>query len=130
MFVKKNLPLVTAIAIAASGLCCTTTFAQQPRQYTDQDYAAAEKFMGYNVNPLAYKGVVHAQWLDDDRFWYRAVDDSGVTYMIVEPAKGTRRPSIRASWQRRCPPRRMTISRATLGTSGFKLTRSVKMGRP
>jgi hypothetical protein len=27
--------------------------------------------MAYNVNPLAYKGVVRAQWLDDDRFWYR-----------------------------------------------------------
>ena len=76
MFSNKNSSLVAAaIVIAASGLCCTAIFAQQPRQYTDQDYAAAEKFMSYNVNPLAYKGVVHAQWLDDERFWYRAVDD-------------------------------------------------------
>ncbi len=95
MFVRKYSHLVTAaIAIAANGLCWAASFAQQPRQYTVQDYAAAEKFMSYNVNPLAYKGVVHAQWLDDDRFWYRAVDDSGVTYMIVEPAKGTRTPAF------------------------------------
>ena len=91
MFPMKNLPLVTAaIAIAASGLCCAATFAQQPRLYTTQDYAAAEKFMIYNVNPLAYKGVVRAQSLDGDRFWYRAVDDVSVTFMVVDPAKGTR----------------------------------------
>src|SRR5271170_4280770 len=95
MFPKKNPPLVTAtIAIAAGGLCCIASFAQQPRQYTTQDYAAAEKFMSYNVNPLAYKGVVRAQWLDGDRFWYRAVDDAGVTYMVVDPAKGTRTPAF------------------------------------
>ncbi len=45
--------------------------------------------MSYNVNPLAYKGVVRAQWLDDDRFWYRAVDGSEITYHIVDPAKKT-----------------------------------------
>jgi dipeptidyl-peptidase 4 len=95
VFLKKNPPFVTAaIAIAAIGLCCAATFAQQLRQYTDQDYAAAERFMSYNVNPLAYKGVVHAQWLEDERFWYRAVDDSGVTYMVVDPAKGTRVPAF------------------------------------
>ena len=91
MFPKKNSRLVTAvIAIAAGSLCSIASFAQQPRQYTTQDYADAEKFMSYNVNPLAYKGVVRAQWLDEDRFWYRAVDDDGVTFMVVDPAKGTR----------------------------------------
>jgi dipeptidyl-peptidase-4 len=95
MFPKKNLPLVTAaIAVAAGGLCSIASFAQQPRQYTTQDYAAAEKFMSYNVNPLAYKGVVRAQWLDGDRFWYRAVDDGGVTFMVVDPAKEKRTPAF------------------------------------
>ena len=61
--------------------------------------------MSYNVNPLAYKGVVRAQWLDEDRFWYRAVDDDGVTFMVVDPAKGTRTPAFdQGSWQRRWPP--------------------------
>ena len=50
--------------------------------------------MSYNVNPLAYKGVVRAQWLDEDRFWYRAVDDDGVTFMVVDPAKGKRTPAF------------------------------------
>jgi dipeptidyl-peptidase 4 len=95
MFVTKNSVLAAAaFALVAGSLCCSLTFAQQPKQYTDQEYAAAEKFMGYNVNPLAYKGLVHAQVLGDNRFWYRAADDSGVIYMIVDPAKGTRTPAF------------------------------------
>ncbi len=94
MSLKKISCLGAALGIVASGLCCSSAFAQQPRQYTKQEYAAAEKFMSYNVNPLAYKGVVRAQWLDDDRFWYRAVDDTGATYMVVDPAKGTRTPAF------------------------------------
>jgi len=77
---------------AALALVCIPALAQQPRQYTDQDYARAEKFLAYNVNPLAYKGQVSAQWLDDDRFWYREVDDSGINYVLVDPEKGSRKP--------------------------------------
>ncbi|HKF47044.1 MAG TPA: DPP IV N-terminal domain-containing protein [Terracidiphilus sp.] len=78
--------------IVAIALCGVAALAQQPRQYTDADYAAAEKFMSYNVNPLAYKGEVKANWLDDNRFWYRAVDDTGISYVMVDPATGTREP--------------------------------------
>jgi dipeptidyl aminopeptidase/acylaminoacyl peptidase len=76
------------LAILVAG--CTAVVGQQAKQYTAQDYAAAERFMGYNVNPLAYKGVVKAQWLDDGRFWFRDVDEHGTTYVLVDPAKGTR----------------------------------------
>jgi hypothetical protein len=78
------------MTFAALGIGCATGLSQQPKQYTNQDYAAAERFMGYNVNPLAYKGVVKAQWLDDGRFWYRDVNQSGVSYIAVDPVKGTR----------------------------------------
>jgi len=50
--------------------------------------------MSYNVNPLAYKGVVHARWLDDGRFWYRDVDSSGTTIVLVDPARGTHVPAF------------------------------------
>jgi dipeptidyl aminopeptidase/acylaminoacyl peptidase len=82
----------SAGALAASALMCAAALAQQPRQYTNQDYAAAEKFMFYNVDPLAFKGLVKSQWLDDGRFWYRAVDEKGNSYVLVDPAKGTRAP--------------------------------------
>ena len=83
-------PAGAAVALAAICVAAQT----QQRQYTDADYAAAEKFMSYNVNPLAFKGQVNAQWMGDGRFWYRAVDESGITYMVVDPAKGTRAPAF------------------------------------
>jgi dipeptidyl-peptidase 4 len=89
---ERSMPRTSARALAAVTLMCTGALAQQPRQYTAQDYAAAEKFMFYNVDPLAFKGLVNAQWLDDGRFWYRAVDERGNSYILVDPAKGTRVP--------------------------------------
>jgi len=80
-------PCVTACAILA--LICVAS-AQQPKQYTTEDYAAAERFMSYNVNPLAWQGVVKAESLDNGRFWYRDASQSGIDYILLDPAKGTR----------------------------------------
>jgi dipeptidyl aminopeptidase/acylaminoacyl peptidase len=92
MMPKKTSFTMTAATIATFTLVCLTGIAQQPRQYTAQDYAAAERFMPYNMNPLAYKGQVRAQWMDDNRFWYRDVDETGISYALVNPATGTRGP--------------------------------------
>jgi len=86
----NSIPRCATATLGSIVVCCAVAIAQQPRQYTASDYAAAEKFMSYNINSLAYKGVVHAQWLDDERFWYRDADEHGVTYMLVDPARGTR----------------------------------------
>ncbi len=72
----------------------TAALAQQPRQYTKEDYAKAEKFMGYNVTPLAYAGVVRAKWLDDGRFWYRDYKSNGWDYVIVDPANKSKAPAF------------------------------------
>jgi dipeptidyl-peptidase 4 len=84
------IPLCIAFVAAVFALCCVKGMGQSERQYTTQDYAQAERFMPFNVNPLAYQGLVRAKWLDDERFWYRAVDASGASYMLVDPRKGTR----------------------------------------
>jgi dipeptidyl-peptidase 4 len=68
--------------------------AQQPRQYTNDDYARAEKFMSYNVNSLAYTGVVRARWLDDGRFWYRDYKDEGWDFVIVDPVNRSKTPAF------------------------------------
>ena len=90
----NNSSILKAAFTASLALCAAAAIAQQPRQYTTEDYAAAEKFMSYNVNPLAYQGVVRAEWLDDGRFWYRAADETGVTYMLVDPANKTSTPAF------------------------------------
>ena len=64
--------------------------AQQPRQYTGDDYARAEKFMPYNVAPLTYTGVVRPKWLEDGRFWYRDFRSEGWDFVIVDPANKTK----------------------------------------
>src|ERR1700677_1125206 len=86
----------TAVFVSAFGMI---GMAQQPRQYTKEDYAKAEKFMPYNVIPLAYPGVVRAKWLDDGRFWYRDsksgdFKSDGWDYVIVDPANKTKSPAF------------------------------------
>jgi dipeptidyl aminopeptidase/acylaminoacyl peptidase len=90
MFRINDSPASAATVVLAAFSFSCAALSQQPKQYTTEDYAAAERFMSYNVNPLAYQGVVRAQWLADGRFWYRDANESGVTYVLVDPAKGTR----------------------------------------
>jgi dipeptidyl aminopeptidase/acylaminoacyl peptidase len=77
-------------------LCCWSgsSAAQAGRVYTAADYAQAEKFMDYNVDPLVYHTVEHPVWLGDGRFWYRDAGPDGVTYMLVDPAKRTEAPAF------------------------------------
>src|SRR5438067_1593068 len=62
----------------------------QTRNLTADDYARAEKFMGYNANPLVLHSGVRPAWLPDDRFWYRVTTENGAEFVLVDPARGTR----------------------------------------
>jgi dipeptidyl aminopeptidase/acylaminoacyl peptidase len=64
-------------------------FAQQ-RPVTSADYAHAERFLSYDVNPLVFGTTVRPTWLPDDRFWFRDVTPSGTQLILVDPARGTR----------------------------------------
>ena len=92
MFEVKGMPALVGI-VALSGLTLSSV-AQQGRQLTTADYAQAEKFMSYNVNPLVYHAVDHPAWLPDGRFWYRDAGPDGATYLLVDPAKGTKGPAF------------------------------------
>ncbi len=95
MLRESSSKLVTAFRrFAVFAVFGTAALGQQPRQYTGDDYAAAERFMSYNINPVASAGVVNARWMDDGRFWYRDADATGVTYVLADPAKGTRAPAF------------------------------------
>src|SRR5580698_10682132 len=91
MFVRQGLSAVAGIAL---GCCVSTSGVAQARQFTNEDYARAEKFMAYNVNPLVYHGVARPTWMDDGRFWYRDSGPDGVTFMVVDPAKWTKAPAF------------------------------------
>src|SRR5258707_13399905 len=89
MFVRTGLLVVAGVLLA-----CTASGLAQGKQLTTEDYARAEKFMGYNVNSLVYHGVARPTWMEDGRFWYRDNGSDGVTFMVVDPAKGTKTPAF------------------------------------
>jgi dipeptidyl aminopeptidase/acylaminoacyl peptidase len=58
---------------------------------TAADYARAEKYLAPNLTGFVVGGSVAANWLPDDRFWYRTTLVNGSTETIlVDPAKKTR----------------------------------------
>jgi dipeptidyl-peptidase-4 len=84
MVVRKTVAVVALVgSLTVSGVA-------QGRQLTTEDYARAEKFMGYNVNSLVYHGVARPTWMADRRFWYRDNGPDGITFMVVDPVRGTK----------------------------------------
>src|SRR2546426_10518052 len=76
--------------IVLVGLVAVMPCFAQTRTLTADDYARAEKFMGYNTNPLVLHSGVWPTWLPDDRFWYRVTTENGTEFVLVDAGKGTR----------------------------------------
>jgi dipeptidyl-peptidase-4 len=91
MFVRKGLLAVAGVVL---GSCFTASGIAQGKQLTTEDYARAEKFMSYNVNSLVYHGVTRPTWMDDGRFWYRDSGPEGASFIVIDPAKGTKAPAF------------------------------------
>ncbi len=85
---------ISAVAFVLAVCCFNSGALAQGKQLTTADYARAEKFMAYNVNPLVYHGVGHPTWMEDGRLWYRDNGPDGVTYMLVDPVKRTKSPAF------------------------------------
>ena len=80
-----------AIVVLLAALVAVPALAQQaPRTLTAADYARAEKYLGYNTNPLVTGAGVRPTWLPDERFWYRNTTADGFEFILVDPAKKTR----------------------------------------
>jgi len=88
MVVRKTVATVALVG------CLTVSGWAQGSQLTTEDYVRAEKFMGYNVNSLVYHGVARPMWMADGRFWYRDNGPEGITFMVVDPVKGTKTPAF------------------------------------
>jgi dipeptidyl aminopeptidase/acylaminoacyl peptidase len=74
-----------AVLLTASPL-----LAQQP-VVTAEDYARAEKFLGYNTSPLVFRTVTQPTWLADERLTYRVrLPDGTSPVMLVDAARGTK----------------------------------------
>jgi len=89
MFAGKRFSTVCGLVLLG-GVISSAAFGQQGRQFTAADYAAAEKFMNYNVGGLVEHGVERPTWLADGRFWFRDRSAAGTTFVLVDPVKGTK----------------------------------------
>jgi hypothetical protein len=78
-------PRASCLAFSLLALC--PVFAQT--KFTAAEYARAEKFMGYNTNPLVARSGVRPNWLPDERFWYRMTTAAG-RFGLVDPEGHTR----------------------------------------
>ena len=65
-----------------------------PRALTANDYARAERFLGPAVSSLVIGGAVAANWLPDERFWYRNQVADGYEFVLVTPATKARKPAF------------------------------------
>jgi len=79
-------PGFLAVALLVSGAAS----AQQRPALTAQDYARAERFMGYNTQALIDGSVSQLHWLANDRLWYRVLTARGSEFIVVDPARKTR----------------------------------------
>ena len=64
--------------------------AQERTQVSAADYARAEHFLSSATRDLVVGGSVSPTWQDDGRFTYPAETASGVTFQVVDPARGTK----------------------------------------
>lgn len=56
------------------------------------DYQRAEQFLTWNTTKLITGDVAIPNWRPDgNRFWYRVTAPSGADFVLVDPARNTRR---------------------------------------
>lgn len=83
---NKKLPLFVVLSIAL----CASAFAQPAQRLTAEDYARAEKMLGYSTAPLIDRNGVRPTFLPDGRFWYQVLTATGREYVVVNPADGAK----------------------------------------
>jgi dipeptidyl aminopeptidase/acylaminoacyl peptidase len=96
----RSIGVLTAIGVALAVPLMAQQADSTRRVLTADDYARAERFMGYNTNPLVFRAAVRPVWIaaqggvagitGDDRFWYRSTIPGGNEFILVDPARATR----------------------------------------
>src|SRR5688572_11072451 len=87
----------SGLMFATAAICFAVSLpgaAQSRATVTVADYERAEKFLNYNTNPLVTNGAVRANWMSDDRFWYRNQTANGHEFILVDAAKATKLPAF------------------------------------
>ncbi|WP_255702651.1 DPP IV N-terminal domain-containing protein [Antarcticibacterium sp. 1MA-6-2] len=59
--------------------------------YTAADYEEAVNSLGFNTYNLVDRASVRPNWLEDGRFWYEVSTNAGKGFVLVDPAKKSRK---------------------------------------
>lgn len=78
------------VSLASLILIPTAMVAQQGPALTSADYNRAERYLGYNVNPLVRYTSTRPAWLASGELWYRLSSTRGSEFMLVDPARKTK----------------------------------------
>src|SRR5258708_2104811 len=89
-----NLSISLVVLFIASSAGAQGQGAFAPRALTADDYARAEKSMGYNTNLLVFRSGVRPSWMSGERFWYRITTAEGSEFVMIDPATGARAPAF------------------------------------
>ncbi len=84
MIVHKT-PLLAALLTVIS---TSPALVHAQRSYTAHDYAQAERWMGYNVNPLVDHTVSDVKYLSDGRVFFRDPAAGTVAFRIADARTG------------------------------------------
>ncbi len=76
------------LLLTLSGFSQTTS---GPQQVTAADYDEAVKYLSFNTNNLVENLRFRPNWLEDGRFWYETTSNGTKEFVLVDPAKGTKK---------------------------------------
>ncbi|MEJ2218289.1 MAG: DPP IV N-terminal domain-containing protein [Gemmatimonadota bacterium] len=90
--------LSVAAFVALAAVLAPPAAAQQtpyaPRTVTAAQYAHAEQFLAPNTAPLVFGASARPVFVDANRFWYRSDTPMGSQFVLVDPARKSRKPAF------------------------------------
>jgi len=87
----RKLLFLVLLSSFAFGVSAQETATNSTGKITAEDYARAEKMLGYNTAPLIDRAGVRPTFLPVGRFWYRILTPTGSEYVLINPTTGERK---------------------------------------
>jgi len=87
----RKLLIVTFLCAFAIRVSAQSSTGNAPQKLTAEDYARAEKMLGFNTAPLVDRAGARPTFLPDGRFWFRVLTPTASEYVLINPADGSRK---------------------------------------
>ncbi len=88
---SRKFLVLTFLCSFAIGVSAQSPAVDLPRKLTAEDYARAEKMLGFNTAPLVDRAGARPTFLPDGKFWYRVLTPTASEFVLINPADGSRK---------------------------------------